>query len=666
MKLTALILLTLPSFYICSSEAAKISDLFDYKVIEKQIKEKVANYDVNFDQSLGNIDLIDGLNLSNVYRYNVEASYKNKFYTRIDKWDINAGINVGEVVKELVDIPFSFSVNRQSSFFFVRQFSKKREALLAIPYGPNKLPLKADLALKNLKAGDFVSMPANMNIAVGTSLSTTSITPVILNANASTYFVISGEFTIQVFKIDDTHVRLKLISKNGRDSGGVAGIGVSFNVFGVRIVDQAIDRLLERNLVELGISYNPGSQFIIDYIFNLADEKAKNAYDQIMSSTFKFKDILVGEQILDAKDLKDKLISSYEAADDLYEQDKNLEISQRRISRIFKGFNNYSGHSRHLKLSLLLASMTKDKTFNENKVTFIDKNEKSLAFYYPTFSKYYEGHYGLGIFQSKDQSFQNNFGLLPQFTLEDGKVKNPDIGLTFERKDRNFTTSEQKTIEEFLIEQIPAELVKEVDLSEWKNGELKNDTRIFFQLVLKSRAFNYLRNLSAEDLRKNILKFYSERKKIHVIDNEIEDLNVNKLKDFFLIDKYIQKERLLTLADSLAEILQDKTNNSEQMLTRLIALNEQGDFDTLGLGFLISLVPQDKLLELVYLKLEMFGKDLKPISKEIGTLNYVALYKELNEIQSRLSNRSYDLQITDQDRSMSDIDITGLEDKTKD
>lgn len=649
------------------THAAKLEDYLDRKEVQRKIRETIADQDINFGVNLGDIDLIDGVNLSSKYKYNVEASYIDKHFTRIDKWDLNAGINVGEILKNAVDIPFSFSISRNSSFFFVRQFPKKIEAMKALPYTPAKLPLNAELALKNLSQGDFVSMPANLNVAIGVQASTSMISPLIVNANVGTFYVLSGEFTIQVFKMDETHVRLKLITKRGTDTSATAGIGASVNVFGIRILDRQIDNFLECDLAQWGKSYNPGAQFIIDYVFDLKNPEAQLAYDQIMSSTVKFKDVLAAE-MGNAKDLKDKLISSYEKADEIFSADKDLAPKDRRVQRIFKGFNNYKGHTHHLKLSLLVTSYAKDKTFTESKVTFVDKNEKNMEFYYPTYSKYIETHFGKRIFDLKDQSFQNNFGLIPRFNSEDSKMKNPDLGLTFERKDRYFTIYEQKAVEKFMIAQIPVPLLKDIDLSQWSDGIKKIDSRIFFQLILKAQGFEYLKNIPSEILREKLDIFVMNKKKIQLIhDESISQTNdllqmsrIEKLKDFLFINRFIEKERLDKLATSLSEILKNKNNNSEEMLKQLVELNQFGVFDRIGLGFLISLLPQDKLTDLVYLKLDMIGKDLTPINIEIGTLNYRALYKELTVVQTRLSNRGYDLRMSDEDRNMEDFEIESL------
>ncbi|MBC7538843.1 MAG: hypothetical protein H7281_08480 [Bacteriovorax sp.] len=654
MKKVLILLVAVLSLQASTSQASKLEDYLDRKEVQRKLREAIADQDVNFGVSLGNVDLIDGINLSLNYDYGVEASYINKFYTRVDKWDLKTGINVGEVIKNAVDVPFSFSVNRNNSFFFVRQFTDKKDALKAIAYTPIKLPLNAKMALKNLATGDFVSMPANLAIAVGLQASTSMVAPILLSANTGVYSILSGEFTIQVFKLDETHVRLKLITKRGRDSGGSIGSGLGFNVFGIKVLDHQIERLFEKDLVQYGYSYNPGAQFIIDYVFDLKNKEAQEAYNHILNSSFKFKDLIVADMI-NAKDLKDKLISSYEKADELFEADQNLNPKDRRVQRIFKGFNSYSGHTRHLKLGFVISNYTKDRTFTDSKITFIDKREKNIEFYYPTYSKYIESHFGKLFFDLKDQSFQNNFGLIPKFNSEVSTTKNPDIGLTFERKDRFFTTSEQRSVERFMVTQIPAVIAKHIDLSQWRDGVKKLDSRIFFQLVLKSQGFPYLKNIPLEELKKKLLLYVQKKSKIHVIDETDDDLKVEKLKSFLFINRYIEKERLMGLAESLTKILNNP--NSEEMLKKLVGLNEFGVFDKIGVGFLISLLPQDKLEDLVYLKLEMIGKDIKPISAEVGTLNYRVLYNELTQVQSRLSNRGYDLRISDEDQSMEDIDI---------
>lgn len=657
MKKIFFLLGVLLSLQIKTLQAAKLEDFFDKKEIKKKAAEIIASQDINFGLDLAKLSPIDGLEFKSKYQYDVEASNVANMYTRIDKWDVNTGINIGEVLKDLVDIPFSFSIGRNSSFYFVRQFPKQWAALKAIPYTPQKLPLTANLALKNLNVGDFVSIPANLNVAVSAQASTSMVSPVVLSANASVFYVLSGEFIIQVYKLDETHVRLKLITKRGTSVGGSAGAGISFKVFGIKIIDSQIDHQFDRDLAQLGYSFNPGSQFILDYVFNLADPDARTAYNQIVSTTFKFKDFVVADMV-NAKDLRDRLISSYEKAEFLFEADKHLDVKARRVQRIFEGFNSYKGHTRHLKFALLVTSYKKDNTFTDAKITFVDKKENNLEFYYPTFTKYIKDSFGRWGLDIQEEISYNHFGLIPKFNLEDSTLRNPDLGVTFERKDDLFSTAEQQIVKRFMVNQIPAPLAKNIDFSEWSDGSKKRASRIFFQLVIKAQGFPYLRDIPEDVLEKKLLTYAKEKGNIFYEDEDTDNSLLDKFNNFFFFNKHLKKERLKLLASSLSKTL--KIENSEVMLKKLVGLNEYGVFDKLGVGFLISLLPQDKIKDLAYLKLEMVAKGVKPINTEVGALNYRVLYNELTQIQSRLTNRGYDLSLSEEDRQMGDIEIEPL------
>ena len=646
-----------------SSTQAGLGDFLDNRELPKKVRDEIADLDISFSADLGDLDLINGINLSTKYRYEVESSYIDQYFTRVDKWDLKAKVDVGDMIENIAETPFSFSIERKNSFFFVRQFKDKKEAVKAAPYTPKRLPLSAELALKNLNTGDFVSMPATLNVAVSAGTGSSSAGAVGIGAGARVFWVVSGEFNVQVFKVDDTHVRLKLISRRGYTRGTSADAGLSFDVFGVRILDRQIERLFERDLVELGYSINPGSQFIVDYVFDLKSTEAREAYDQILKTTLKFKDVTAINKIGDAEELKDKLISSYEKADLLFDADKSKDSKDRRVTRIFKGFNNYKAKSKHLKLALLVTSFKKDSTYTENKVTYIDKNENNLEFLYPTHTKYMETKTGKWLFDLKDQSYQNNFGLIPRLNSENTKNKNPDFGVTFERKDKYFSGAEQKQVKKFLMGQIPSFIAEKLSIPAWKDEDKKKDSRIYFQLVLKAQGFNYLKSLTRAELREKLLAYSVKKKKEHVLDSS--DTVWSKLKDFLFINRFIKEERLENLADDIYTILKNKENDTEIMTRKLVKLNEHGIFDKIGVGFLISLLPQEKIQELIYLKVEMTGKDLEAINYEYGKLNYRALYKELEQAQSRIANRGYDLRVTQEDQEMEDTDVSsekGLQD----
>ncbi|MBY0413451.1 MAG: hypothetical protein K2Q18_04770, partial [Bdellovibrionales bacterium] len=524
---------------VAGSARADLSEFMEQKGYKAKIASELENVDVKIGVNLGDVDIINGINVGLKARHEVEPSYLDQYYTRLDKYTVKGNINVGDLVKNAIDIPFNFSVNRENTFYFVRQFPSKKEALKALPYSPARLPVTAERALKFMDVGDFVSMPANLSVAVEARAKTSYVAPIIVSANAGVYWIVTGEFNIQVFRLDERHVRLKMISKRAYNRGANGGIGLTFDVFGVRVVDKQLERLVDKDFVDMGYEVNPGEQFIVDYIFDLGNpDKAKaadaqSAFNQILRSTVKFKDLVVLNKLKGGLNLKDKLISSFEEAEKLFEEDKNKANGERRVSRVFKGFNDFHSEIKRVKLAFLLTSYKKEKACTENKVTFIDKNENNLEYFYPTCSKYVETSFGKWMFDLKDQDFQNNFGLIPKVNHDEAKNKDPDFGLNYERRDKAFRTGEQRIVQRFLLGQMPKQIGDQVNLGEWKQNLTKKDSKITFQLTLKSQGFNFLRSYSEKDLTDHLRAYYNERKTLTPVTEGEKVLF--KLKKFFHI-----------------------------------------------------------------------------------------------------------------------------------
>jgi hypothetical protein len=210
-----------------------------------------------------------------------------------------------------------------------------------------------------------------------------------------------------------------------------------------------------------------------------------------------------------------------------------------------------------------------------------------------------------------------------------------------------------------MIGQLPIVIAEDIDLSEWKTGFKKSDVRIYFQLILKAQGFKYLRDYSLEELKAKLLEYSLEKKQLHLINqNDTNQIEVSSN----VLSGYAESVQMDLITNFLYKSLHNEKNISEGTLMDLIKLNEIPLFDQLGVGFLISLVPQEQLKDLIYVKLEMIGKDMKKVEAEYGKLNYQALYTEINTLSARLSNRSYDLRLSNDDIEMSNSNTEVLPD----
>jgi hypothetical protein len=173
-----------------SRQWEKITDFLEPANLKQEIKQKIAEMDVGFDIKMLDVESFAGVGLSSKYRYEVKPSYEKDFYTRVDGWELKLKLKPGDWVPEY-DLPISLSMDNGVKINFVRQFESQREAAKAIPYTPKRLPFRAKSAIENLEPGDFVSLPAHMNIIVNAGLSTTEG---IFSAGVNTHYLMSGEF----------------------------------------------------------------------------------------------------------------------------------------------------------------------------------------------------------------------------------------------------------------------------------------------------------------------------------------------------------------------------------------------------------------------------------------------------------------------------------------
>ncbi|MCJ8347117.1 hypothetical protein MJH12_16365, partial [bacterium] len=226
---------------LISTANAGIKDFLEKAEIQEKIKEEIASLDIGFDVKLLDLQVSEGLGISYKYKYEVEPSYQDNYYTRIDKWNLNLSLSPGNFVKDY-DLPISLNIDSGSEILFVRQFRNKKEALLAKPYTPKHIPFKAKWALQNLKVGDYVAIPAKLNIAINASIEAKEG---LFTAEAYSQYLLSGEFHIHLFRMNNNKMRMRLIAHRKNSNSDGINFKFDFKIFGIGIVDKKIKKLID-------------------------------------------------------------------------------------------------------------------------------------------------------------------------------------------------------------------------------------------------------------------------------------------------------------------------------------------------------------------------------------------------------------------------------------
>ncbi|EQC44252.1 hypothetical protein [Bacteriovorax sp. Seq25_V] len=607
--------------------------------LKERIKEEFADLDVSLSLKLADIDIAEGVGISSKYKYEVEQSDIAGLHARIDKWNIKVDLRPGDILKDVIDFPIFLNINKGAEVHFVRQYEKKSEALKAIPYTLAKLPVTADHALK-LHPGDFVSIPTAMSIITGVQAS--GLTNYI-HADAKAYGVFSGEFLVHVFRMKDSKVRLKVIAQRSQNYGANTAVKFDYKLFGIGVLDKQVERVFDFKLADIGLTTGDGNQLIIDYVFDLSNEQAKKAYNNILGSSFKFRDVEIFREFLNERGLEDRLFATYELADQLATQD--LEgTDKKRVERIFKGFNDYDKDTKKFKISLLLAKYDKNWTELENHISFDNDEGERTSYYYPTFTYRKEQKIGVGILSSKEKTVQTWFGLVPTKNADDwGDFS--DFGITFDRKDQFFRYDEQVRFHQYLSDILPPVLFEKVDLGAWDKLDDKKGANTHVQVVIKREGFEQLKRYSQKEITQNLYDYYKNRKMVNLT---FVDGFFKKLWKRLTLIKKDERSDIKEIGAKIYQFVNDEKLSGKERLQLIFDLRERSVFKKVGLAFMISLLDAESIEQNVYVNIGLGAKDMEKFEFSFGHQFNAGLYKQLHYVNRVLNDRSYDLRLTNE------------------
>lgn len=618
------------------SSFASLSEYLEKAQLHEKIKEKVATLDIRADLKILDLDIAEGVGISSKYRYQVEQSEISNLEARVDKWIINTNLNPGDIIKDELDLPIFMNIKKGAEVHFVRQFKSRKEALKAIPYTLAKLPTNSERALK-LNPGDFVSIPTNMSVVTGVSTSALSN---YVHAGAKAYAAFNGEYLVHIFKMKDSKVRLKIIAQRKQDYQVDGQVKFDYDLFGVGILDKQVERIFDFTLVDLGAGIGHGQQLLIDYIFDLKDSQARLAYDNILGSTFKFKDVEIFKDFFKERGLEERLYSTYEAADDLAKEDANKEM--KRVERIFLGFNNYDKDSRKLKFSLLFAKFGRNWNYLENHINYEDLDGNNHSFYYPTYNYSKEQKIGFGSLSTKEVSNDIWFGLVPEKNEETWSDFS-DFGISYSRKDQIFRFDEQVKFSQKIRDLVPSKILEKIDLTKWEDSLDKSNANINIQVILKKEFLEDLKGLSVKDIQVKLYEFYKNRKTFELI--YIDGFFKKIWKKMTLIQKS-ERQDIKDISAAIYKLINDETLTGKDRLKIIFKLKERSVFNKIGQNFLISLIKEEDLQKYLFVKVSLGAKDLEEINYTFGERRDEELYKQLDYINRILNDRSYDLRLS--------------------
>ncbi|AFY02951.1 hypothetical protein [Bdellovibrio bacteriovorus] len=606
----------------------------------EKIKKQVAKQEISGSLTLVNADIIDGISTSLRYKIESEPSYVDGYYTRIDKYIMDFGVDIGDLINDM-DSPVSFGINKGTEIIFARQFKNQKDSLLTLPYTMRNLPLTAEKAITRLVPGDFVAFEGKISLILSLGYDTLKGS---FEAGASTHAYLSGNFMVHLFRMADNKMRVKLIAVRGEGVGANAGVEVEdLEVLGVNLIDNRIEKWL--NFVPLKASAGLGKNDVImlDYVFDLDNAQAAQAYDGLMQNKVMFKDVKILNPLASRKDLQNQLLADLTDVEAITMEDAQAPAQQRRIDRVFKGSSEGVFRDAKTKFSLSLLKFEAGRAYGENKVLSFDKKDQERHFLLDTFSKYKKSKILFGLFGEETLATSN---LL--FTSNSRWAPQRFVTLTSsnEMKMRDVSPRDFREIQKIVQETIGLQEYNKVPWHLWtfENGKIVNGyfkQEVFFN----PDALAYLPYMTKEAFVakfKAYIATKSRPRSTPIIGGLIPPKGaIGNWMAAFTGDIKRIAERL--------QIIINPATTVEKRFEAFEDLQEIGIWRERGVGFLMSLVPETSQHQLMRYEMVLSAKGTTPIQYSFGTFAEESLYRSLMYIQNIIHNRSFDLRLFSDD-----------------
>lgn len=602
--------------------------------ISRSVKKLIAKQKIGASLNLVNLDVYDGISLGLKYRIQSEPSYVDSYYTRLDKYQFEQGVSVGDLIEGL-DLPFAFNISKNTDIIFARQFKSQKESVVARPYTFKNFPLTAERALDRLSPGDFVSFETRLSLVVGLNTSMPLVNKLI-EAKAYTHALISGDFLVHIFRMTDNKIRLKFIAVRSKGTeSGVKTEVLPLSIVGIRVVDKRIQKFADLTPGTLSLKNDLSDLFMLDYVFNLNNSMAAKAFTDIMTRKTRFKEVVVANPLASKLALAGKIMTDATDIEDMFEQDKNLAASQRRVDRLFKGSNTALTAETRFKVGLAMVGYEKGTTFTQNKVVSYDKNNVEQPYLLDTYIHRKADKLIFGLFGEETQLSAN---LL--FASDKNFTPTQFVALTLarEKKMKSLSSRDFREIQDEVRKVLPAKAYDRIDWKKWTfRFGAKNNGYFKHEIVFQPESIKLMPRTHWRQIYNRLITHLEALggPQAPVRDRAAE--NSQGWQKVYHTDMYYVSVALVTAFNPQL--------SAQQRHDAFVNLKKYPLWREYGTGFLISLLPPNRFEEMVKYDLVISAKGQETITFSLGRFKEQSLYKSLMYIQNVITNRSFDLRL---------------------
>ncbi|MCB0391467.1 MAG: hypothetical protein KDD58_09255 [Bdellovibrionales bacterium] len=631
--------------------------------VQADIKEKaekaVADLKVNFDLSPVDLDLGNVLNIKGNYEFEVDKQDSTlKTYPRSDMWTLRE--NLGPSFNFDEGLSLGFGIAKGTEVEFIRQFPTKKEALKAIPYSLNRIPLNAEIVRDKLESNDFVRFSADLTIRASAGVAKSFG---ILNLSANGYYLIRGTFQIHVYKLPNGKVLLRAFAEKRRTQGAglTAKIKPTLEVFSIDKANDLAEGVLKATPIKFSLAKYKGQLFMVEYLFDIENKAGFEAYDQLLSATrTNLRDYKI--VLKDGEELRSNLIANLDAIEEEISRENSLEENQRAVMRLTRAQSDFMGKVVNTEFKMYIAQWKRNKNFNSQKITFVDKNNKSHHYVFATYLDLKSKGIDLGFAELELERPRYADALLKLDDKGDEVVELLHLGFSFERHERTQTQREIDQFKNRLKGTLTGGLYNKIDLGSWKNSKFfrSGGVNVSASLVVSGDALDLLKRdvTNLELLKKAIEKHVQNISEFRTLTGGVttrfsdDQYPLDTTTEMFFADINEISNSLYSSFTGLS--LNQIPISNKQRWEQFLSLLSNQLFKQIGPGLIMRLLeePQlnhmgattEELEKLVSIKLNMEAPGEDKIIVNIGRERSSILgeqYEQLRTIRNILSTQSF-------------------------
>jgi hypothetical protein len=604
------------------------------------VAQQIANIGVDTSLDIFDLDIFPGGSVAAGYEYEVEPAFTNGLYFRTDRWQVSLkAIPEKDInLSEGVDFGVSGGLKNQTEATFIRSFNDPCQAMFAKPYAPNRIPLTVKKAIgKKFDIGNYFLLRSSLGFVVSGSLLNTMGSAWGLSIGAS--YLIEGYYQLQIVRLDETHVRLKIIAHRGKGISANAGVGYqdNFEVFKVSLLDNALERWVDLNPIRVEAHKSSDQVMMVDYVLDLADPEVGEAYESLLKKIKDFRNIALAKPFANEKNLQANLILDLTPLEDIYSRDYqsgNVE----RLKRNLRASSNQDSRGLGMRLGNRILGYKWGSSISDAQMS-VRRPDNTLDYYLlRSWDSRSEGR----VFYSWYKTRHEN-GLRALFTTDkDYKIDAPLNMVRYQNsKKSKMSYDDFKDIKLQVKKALPVIVERQIPWSDWDQRKNKKFTNfgLRLQLILSPEVIVNAPELSRNEVQ-DLFKDHLKSKGLTAEDFYVERVDGGSR----MADRESPESQLNAELFRFSYLLEKALDRDRSMLRRLNAitkLRKNKLFLECGFSFMLALRP-DKMESMLNLDLNISSNEAQ-IDFQYGDSELSALYKKLLTIKAALDDDSLDL-----------------------